>query len=412
MTQLDVSFQIPPGWQQINEGVYSGEDGSLKISSRDVGFQGVEVFCTLEANRNTTLGEKPLLSLWNTGNGFQGCVFLLGETGQNSQKGLIFAWYPQAANKKSVLEIEVDPEFVLAIENGLKFTGQLPLNRPVLDLVPPECYLNQGPPTQTSNNGLHIEEYRLTSADCYQQLNVEAFAGLTPAKAREVASTIRIQDETAFEEISGQLAPFGYSIQDKKIYQGQTPITGALEWIGNPVINQSKTEFYLPVREFITGKSLIVSNQGAQQETFSPFYSSLGYVPTRAFIGDDLITLAYDEENRTDIGYSLGIQVLKNGEIIYEMFVFPPNPATGPVRGLYAWNGHWILEVTDIIIQDGEILNQKLDNSEMLYGERWVVSPFISFASRMRPTFPLTTRSSHYNMKKSSISQCAVPVAW
>lgn len=378
--KLDISIQIPPGWQQTGDGVFSGADGSLKISSRDVGFLGVEVFCTLEANRNNTLGEKPLLSLWNSGNGFQGCVFLQEETGQNSEKGLIFAWYPQTAERNSVLEIEVNTEFALAIENGLKFTGHLTPNKPVLDLVPPECTLNQDPPTQTTDNGLHTEEYLLISADCYQQLNVEAFAGLTPAKAREMASALRIQGEAYFELINRLLKPIGYSIQDKKIYQGKNPITGTLEWIGNPVINQSKTEFYLPVREFITYKSLIVSKQGALAETYSPFYSSLGYVPTRAFIGDDLFTLAYDEENKTDVGYSLGIQVLKNGEIIYEMNVLPPNPATGPVRGLYTWNGHWILEVTDIIIQDGEVLNQKLNYSEMFAWREMSGQPFYFFS--------------------------------
>ena len=241
-------------------------------------------------------------------------------------------------------------------------------------------YLKSGSTFKNSLNGLSIEEYRLTSAECYKQMDVEAFAGLTPAEAREKAARLLIQEEAYYEEINGMLDPFGYTIRDKKVYQGQNPITGALEWIGNPVINQSKTEFYLPVREFITSKSLIVSTQGAQAETYSPFYSSLGYVPTRAIIGDDLITLAYDEANRTEIGYSLGIQVLKNGEIIYEMIVLPPNPAAGPVRGLYAWNGHWILEVTDMIIQDGEILNQKLDYSEMYTWREMGGNPFYFFS--------------------------------
>ena len=377
--KLDISIRIPPGWQQISDGVFSGADGNLKISSRDVGFQGVEVFCTLESNQNSTIGEKPLLSLWNSSNGFQGCVFLPGMVELNSENGLIFAWYPDSAGKNSVLEIKVNSEFVWAIENGLKFTGSLPIDKPVLDLVPPECYLNQDPPTQTAINGLRIEEYRLTSADCYQQLNVEAFARLTPAKALETASNLRIQNEAYFEEISRQLAPFGYSIIDKKIYQGQTPITGVLEWIGNPVINQSETEFYLPVREWMTSKSLLISTRGSEEDKYSPFYSSLGYVPTRTFIGDDLYILSYNEENRTDMGYSLGIQVLKNEEIIYEMIVLPPNPASGPVRGLYEWDGHWILEASDLVIQDGVILNQKFGYTEMFAWKEMNGKPFYFF---------------------------------
>ena len=60
---LDISIQVPPGWQQTGENEFKGEDGSLKISSREVGFQSVEVFCTLEANQNALRCRKPPIVL-------------------------------------------------------------------------------------------------------------------------------------------------------------------------------------------------------------------------------------------------------------------------------------------------------------------------------------------------------------
>ena len=146
---LEISIQLPPGWQQTGENEFKGEDGSLKVSSREIGFQGVDVFCTLEANQNSLVPENPQLSLWNSGNGFYGCAILLDGTTNDAEKGLIFAWYPQAANMSSVLEIEVTPELAMAIENSLKFTGKLPTNQPLLYFAPTECILNQDPPSKT-----------------------------------------------------------------------------------------------------------------------------------------------------------------------------------------------------------------------------------------------------------------------
>ena len=94
------------------------------------------------------------------------------------------------------------------------------------------------------------------------------------------------------------------------------------------------------------------------------FYSILGYVPSRVFLGDDLLHLAYDPDYRDDVG-KIGLQVFKNNDLIFEYTVLPSSPATGPVRGLYTWQGHWLLETADVFIRDGVVLNQQLGYSEM-----------------------------------------------
>jgi len=49
-----------------------------------------------------------------------------------------------------------------------------------------------------------------------------------------------------------------------------------------------------------------------------------------------------------------------------------------------AWNGHWILEVQNILIQDGEILNQKLDFEEMFDWHLVRDQPFYFFRKGSR----------------------------
>jgi len=135
--------------------------------------------------------------------------------------------------------------------------------------------------------------------------------------------------------------------------------------IGDLVINQSGTRFFLPVDELNTYKRYLVSEEKIESTDFSPFYSSLSHVPTYAFIGDDLIQLAYDPDYLAGAGYSLGLQVLRNNELIFTYTVLPPNPASGPVRGLYVYENHWILEVADILIRDGVVLNEDSTANEI-----------------------------------------------
>ena len=57
-----------------------------------------------------------------------------------------------------------------------------------------------------------------------------------------------------------------------------------------------------------------------------------------------------------------GAEIKKsNGDVIYTFMV--PSAYHYPI--LSGWNGHWILEVENFVIQDGEILNQKLGFQEM-----------------------------------------------
>jgi hypothetical protein len=61
--------------------------------------------------------------------------------------------------------------------------------------------------------------------------------------------------------------------------------------------------------------------------------------------------------------YSDRIEIKKsNGDII---FTFTTNWGPNHYPMFRAWNGHWILEANSSVIQDGEILNQKLGSQEI-----------------------------------------------
>ena len=71
----------------------------------------------------------------------------------------------------------------------------------------------------------------------------------------------------------------------------------------------------------------------------------------------------YTKENCYGQGMHSGVEIKKsNGDVIYT-FKVPSLPNHYP--SFRAWNGHWILDVENFVIQDGEILNQKLGFQEM-----------------------------------------------
>ncbi len=248
---LAISIQYPPDWQVISPDELGGGDGSLSFGSRAYEGEGLNAVCQLEVNRHDLYGRQPLVTLWNNNNGFYGCEILPSSDAADSQNGLILAWYPTAIPSNTILEMRGFTDYLKAVENSIKATTRLPKSVMYMDELPPECRLNSDPPIVTSANGLQFEEYRLTSDDCYRRMDVEAFAALIPLQASDHINQLRNQSDDLYQKINTKLAPFKYAIRDHVLYQGQNPVSGLLEWIGQPEVNADNTLLYLPVNEVI-----------------------------------------------------------------------------------------------------------------------------------------------------------------
>ena len=166
-----------------------------------------------------------------------------------SENGVILAWYPTEIPSAEILEIHVFSDYTRAVENSIKSTLRIPKQVIYMDQLPAECRLNADPPLVTTTNGLQFEEYRLTSDDCLRRTDVETFAALLPAQASERITQLRMQSADRVNEINAILAPFDFIVREHVLYQGQTPVSGLLEWVGQPIIDASQTLLFLPVNE-------------------------------------------------------------------------------------------------------------------------------------------------------------------
>jgi hypothetical protein len=50
-----------------------------------------------------------------------------------------------------------------------------------------------------------------------------------------------------------------------------------------------------------------------------------------------------------------------------------------PVKGLWSWDGHWLLEVDGFLIQDGEVLNERLGYEDIFGWQLLNGKPFYYF---------------------------------
>lgn len=83
------------------------------------------------------------------------------------------------------------------------------------------------------------------------------------------------------------------------------------------------------------------------------------------------------------VGHGPRIEIKKsNGDVL---FTFATSfGATLPRISFHAWQGHWILEVSEFVIEDGEVLNTKLGFQEMFYWYPSHDKPFYFFRKGSR----------------------------
>lgn len=368
---LGFAMKLPNNWERIEPQSWGGTSGSVDYQLRESHFAGPNAICQMEVNSNPNIGTRPTLQLWNNNQGFYGCE-ILPSGDAIEPKALLLAWYPNSHDTGAILEFNLTSRYLNPIKNGLQPWGSTPTSTLFVDSSSTPVVNYQ----VTEYAGLQFEEYYVTSEEWYRKHEVEAFASRLPGEARQRKAELQNNWKKQIPFINQQLAPFGIQISGctASVCNALTLELGenfgdqksiSVLRIGDLLVNQSGTRFFLPVDELNTYKHYLVTEEKIETLDFFPFYSSLGYVPTYAFLGDDLIELAYDQDYLAGAGYSLGLQVLRNGELIFTYTVLPPNPASGPVRGLYVYDNHWYLEVADVFIRDGIVLNEVSTASEI-----------------------------------------------
>lgn len=111
----------------------------------------------------------------------------------------------------------------------------------------------------------------------------------------------------------------------------------------------------------------------------NPLHPPSADEPQPVQVAGDRVEWKYDQDHLFPVGAPSQLHVLRNGQVIYTLAIPHMSPAGGPVRSFWSWEDHWILEVENVVILDGEIQNQALGYDEMFEWHLVKGRPFYFF---------------------------------
>jgi hypothetical protein len=156
------------------------------------------------------------------------------------------------------------------------------------------------------------------------------------------------------------------STKSYALLQGDRVVLAGVQWFRPPSVNAAQTNFALLVhdsqdRDWLVGRDDIAPWQAGSHAYMAPVY-----------VGNDLVTL--DAEAGPTEHYTLR----KAGKTVCSVAV-PGPQVDNPIKGLWSWQGHWVLEVAGQVVMDGENLGRTRGYAEVFGWQLLHGQPFYFF---------------------------------
>jgi|AMZC01.1.fsa_nt_AMZC01000742.1_16 hypothetical protein len=210
--------------------------------------------------------------------------------------------------------------------------------------------------------GFIVEEYPLVSAAEDQPDHYEFRQRVT----EQILAVRRAWREppdlmAAVAEVNEIIGQWGYSLRPFDEIEPGGP-KYRLMHLGNPLITDITYVWPIAVNSDRTDFRLLLDSWSEPTLVVTP--DTVGYVDDRTFVyippvyvGNDLYEVVADWNAQQ-------FHVTRNGQIIYT--VTPTGPfVEPPVKALWAWEWHWVLEVAGDVLIDGQSLRQQLGYEEI-----------------------------------------------
>ncbi len=221
-------------------------------------------------------------------------------------------------------------------------------------------------------SGLVVEEYPLVSAAEDTPDHFEFKQRLTD-QILNVRWTWRNPDPTVqIAQISQAISAWGYSLvptpgdpNATALYYNDAPLVTDITHVWPLAVSASGTDFRLLVDSMSQSTLVVLPDTVGQVD--STHFVSIAPV----FVGDDLIEVYADWDRPA-------FEVRRNGQTEYVLL--PQEPfVEPPVKALFAWNGHWVLQTDTAAIIDGQSLNEQIGAAEVIGWQLIVGQPFYFF---------------------------------
>jgi hypothetical protein len=358
--ELGFKVTLPAGWQPAGKDHFKSEEGEMLIQPLQEDGAGLAHACTLEANQHPGNYGDPQIQIGTHGS-LVGCMILTSLNNNITGRTGFLIQYPPASAQKGYLLLRVDPAHFDRIAASFAFIpsstpAPTPAAAPTFDPSPPVANIT---PTASTFSGLSLVEYPVVPAAEDTPTHFE-FKHRIPAWVFEKNQALRNPDTAALiKENNARLASLGVRLELKPSSQEGPP---QINLVRDAQVKEENIQNVWPASTNQSGTdfAMLVENQQGQflvqKDSFEPWDSLAHSFTQPVFVGDDLITLESSAQRDR-------VLVKKGGQDLYALSV--SQGVDNPVKGIFAYDHHWILEVSGLLVIDGEVQNEKLGYQEI-----------------------------------------------
>jgi hypothetical protein len=402
--ELKLSLRYPSTWQVNDGNRASGADGFWQVESQLYAqslYDQLSHLCVQEANDptlNTRYGEMPFIYDWqgwdikqNLSSGY-GCV-ISAKLPQPGLESVLFARNP--ARSDELLILRADSIYFDGILSTLGFLQVVPEPTSSGYYDSPNCREIPSVPAVSSQQaaGLSITEYAITNDTCHPIRHLDGFRTRINALDVKVNTLWSQSEREKMQATNRDLAAFGLRLEERQTAQpwvsfdlkkGDETIFSNIAGLGDVSVRPDGEDFIFWLRAEDKNGShfpVMITRDGAQPLSFWEF----GF--DRVWAGNRLISFNYSETEVFPVGAPARIEIFADGQPLQTLSIPHMGSAGSPVRGLWAWEGHWVTEIRSVLFVDGLPKNQEWGYTEIFDWHLVGDKPF--FAVRRAADFTL-----------------------
>ncbi len=241
--------------------------------------------------------------------------------------------------------------------------------------------------------GLTVEEYPIAPQGEDRPDHFEFQRRIDPKILDKRRAWRRFARDGWVDTLNASLAGFGYRLVGNERSDHPSPLYNLLR--GEALVLRDVATAW-PIAFNATGDDFALVVEARQGGQFLIRPSGVGqwdpmeHAFTRpVFVDNDLVTLDLKEDHGVRV-----FAVVRAGMTVY-VSAHVPGPVSEPIKGLWSWDGHWVLEVDGQVLVDGKSLNQELGYDEIFGWRLLKGEPFyffrkggrigVSYAGRVLP---------------------------
>lgn len=388
---LNLTFLYPPDWVLESDTRASGKDGFFEISSQSYASAS---WCVIEANGPDSFaryGVTPFIlpDVARQVEGGSGCSVVPAQPAIGLQSVLYLRGLHPTKTGQTII-FRADSGHFDALVSSIGFL-EPPASPPASSdannlgcLALPD---NSAATVQTFQ-GLTVTEYPVANETCNPWQDTEGFSLRSGARDMRI-SFVRSGLLTKMEQANQSLALFGYHLAEFPgdflfpiftLFKGEDIVVENMVDFAAVSVKADGSDFLFWGQVEESGQSFVVEVRRDSVRRLEP---AIGF--NTVWVGNDLLSYRYSREQIFYIGYPARIDVFSNDKEIARIAIPRMGPAGSPVRGLWEWQGQWLMEIQGALFQNGEHLNKRLGYGEIFDWHLVSGKPF--FLMRQGDTF-------------------------